>query len=243
MRPPPIRTALSRSRHVEKRVIKSAGGVVSAQNAVAAEIGAEILRAGGDAVDAAVAVSFAMGVLEPWMSGPVGGGAALHWRADTGEATAINFGMRSPAGLDPALYPLSGEGVAGDLFPWKRVVGDRNLYGATAVAVPGTVAGLAETHARWGRMPWSELVAPAVAEARAGMTVDWYAQLVIASVARELARDPGSAALFLDEGVWPKGSGWTAVPGVRLDQSRMADSLDQIARHGAGALHGGDLGA
>ncbi|MBD3679452.1 MAG: gamma-glutamyltransferase [Rhodobacteraceae bacterium] len=236
-------SALSRTRETRKTVIETAGGVVSAQNAVAARIGADVLRAGGDAVDAAVAVSFAMGVLEPWMSGPAGGGAAVHWRADTGEATAINFGMRSPVGLRVEDYPLSGEGVAGDLFPWQRVVEDRNLHGATAVAVPGTVAGVEAAHQRWGRMPWAELVAPAIAAARQGMAVDWYASLVIGSVARELARDADAAALFLDEGTWPKASGWTAVPNCRLDQSTMADSLDCISRDGAKALHGGDLGA
>ena len=67
------------------------------------------------------------------------------------------------------------------------------------------------------------------------------AALIIASTARELARDPDAAALFLDDGTWPKGSGWTAIPENRLDQSRMADSLDAIARGGARAFHEGDL--
>ena len=65
-------------------VTASAGGVVAAQHVLAAEAGAEVLAAGGDAVDAAVAVSFAIGVLEPWMSGPFGGGAMMLWRAGRG---------------------------------------------------------------------------------------------------------------------------------------------------------------
>ncbi|MFU1479302.1 gamma-glutamyltransferase [Roseovarius sp. C7] len=233
--------ALSSSQHTTKHVIETKGGVVASQHRLAAEAGAEVLRAGGDAVDAAVACSFVVGVLEPWMSGPAGGGAAVHWRADTGEATAINFGMRSPKGLRVEDFPLSGEGKAGDLFPWERVTGDRNVQGATAVAVPGTVDGLGQAHERWGRMPWAELVAPAVDHARQGMLVDWYAALIIASTARELAKDADAAALFLDDGQWPKGSGWTAIPDNRLDQSRMADSLDQVARGGARAFHEGDL--
>lgn len=234
-------SALSQTQITRKYVIETAGGVVASQHRQAAEAGAAVLRAGGDAVDAAVATSFVVGVLEPWMSGPAGGGAAVHWRADTGEAVAINFGMRSPKGLDLANYPLSGDGKAGDLFPWERVVDDRNVEGATAIAVPGTVDGIGQAHARWGRMPWAELLAPAIAHAKEGMLVDWYAALMIASTARNLARDPDAAALFLDDGVWPKGSGWTAVPDNRLDQSRMADSLAHIAQHGPRAFYEGDL--
>ena len=234
--------ALSRTQETRKHVVETEGGVVASQHRLAAEAGADVLRAGGDAVDAAVATSFVLGVLEPWMSGPAGGGAALHWRADTGEATAVNFGMRSPAALDPADYPLVGEGVAGDLFPWERVRDDRNVQGATAVAVPGTVDGVGLAHARWGRMPWAELVAPAVAHARRGMLVDWYAALLIASTTRELAKDPDAAALFLLDGQWPPVSGWTALAETRLDQGRMADTLDTVARDGARAFHDGDVG-
>ncbi|MEP3578300.1 MAG: gamma-glutamyltransferase, partial [Sulfitobacter sp.] len=73
--------------------------------------------------------------------------------------------------------------------------------------------------------------------------VDWYAALVIASCTRELAKDADAAAVFLEDGQWPTISGWTALAEKRLDQSRMADSLDQIARHGARTLYDGDLGA
>lgn len=234
-------SALSRTQHTRKHVIETAGGVVASQHRQAAEAGAEVLRAGGDAVDAAVATSFVVGVLEPWMSGPAGGGAAIHWRADTGEAVAINFGMRSPKGLNVSNYPLSGDGKAGDLFPWERVVDDRNVEGATAIAVPGTVDGLGQAHARWGRMPWADLLTPAIAHAREGMLVDWYAALLIASTARNLARDPDAAAMFLDDGIWPKGSGWTAIPDNRLDQNGMADSLAHMAQAGARSFYEGDL--
>ena len=234
-------SALSKTQETRKHVIETSGGVVAAQHRLAAEAGAEVLRAGGDAVDAAVATSFAIGVLEPWMSGPAGGGAAVHWRAETGEAVAINFGMRSPRGLKVADYPLSREGKAGDLFPWERVVDDRNVEGATAIAVPGTVDGIGQAHARWGRMPWAELLAPAIAHAREGMLVDWYAALLIASTARNLAKDPEAAALFLDDGVWPKGSGWTAIPDNRLDQSAMAGTLEALAAGGPRAFYEGDV--
>lgn len=234
--------ALSRTQTVTKTVIETDGGVVAAQNSLAAEVGAEVLRAGGDAVDAAVATSFAIGVLEPWMSGPAGGGAMMLWRADEGHAVALNHGMRAPKALKVEDYPLSGRGVAGDLFPWEQVVNDRNVQGATAVAVPGVVDGLGKAHERWGKMPWAELLAPAVSHAKRGMLVDWYAGLCIASTTRELAKDPDAAAMFLVDGQWPNMGAWTALNETRLDQSRMADSLDAIAQGGARALYDGDVG-
>lgn len=234
-------STLSKTQETRKHVIETSGGVVAAQNRLAAEAGAEILRAGGDAVDAAVATSFAIGVLEPWMSGPAGGGAALHWRADSSEAVAINFGMRSPKKLNVAHYPLTGKGKAGDLFPWEQVVDDRNVESASAIAVPGTVDGVGKAHARWGRMPWSDLLAPAIQHARDGLLVDWYAALMIASTARNLAKDADAAELFLDDGIWPKGSGWTAIPNNRLNQSTMASTLEVLANDGARAFYRGDL--
>ncbi|SDY58229.1 gamma-glutamyltransferase [Citreimonas salinaria] len=234
---------LSRSMQIRKTVIETEHGVVAAQHRLAAVAGAEVLAAGGDAVDAAVATSFVIGVLEPWMSGPAGGGATMLWRADKGRALALNHGMRAPAALDPADYPLSGQGAASDLFPWEHVVDDRNVQGATAIAVPGVVDGLGQAHARFGRMPWAELLSPAIDHAKRGMLVDWFASLVIASCTRQLADDSDAAALFLEDGQWPMISGWTALADKRLDQSRMADSLDQIARHGARTLYDGDLGA
>lgn len=234
---------LSRSQTTRKIVTAHRGGVVAAQHRRAAEIGAEVLGQGGDAVDAAVAVSFALGVVEPWMSGPAGGGAMMIWRAETGAAHAVNFGMRAPAGLDPADYPLAGTGRAGDLFPWEAVAGDRNVEGAMAVAVPGTVDGVGRAHDRFGTMPWSELVAPAVAVAREGVEVDWYTGLVIASAARSLARDADAAALFLEDGQWPPVGAWTRANDSWLRLERMADTLETLAREGYRSFFEGDIGA
>ncbi|MCQ0093252.1 gamma-glutamyltransferase family protein [Roseovarius sp. M141] len=236
-------SSLSRSMHTSKTVIETKGGVVASQHRLAAEAGAQVLRAGGDAVDAAVATSFVVGVLEPWMSGPAGGGAMMLWRAGEEKAVAVNHGMRAPGGLRVEDFPLSGAGVAGDLFPWEHVTGDVNVQGAKAIAVPGVVDGLGQVHKQFGRMPWADLLAPAIAHAREGMLVDWYAALIIASTTRALAEDTDAAALFLEDGQWPTISGWTALAEKRLDQSRMADSLDIIARDGSRALYDGDVGA
>jgi gamma-glutamyltranspeptidase/glutathione hydrolase len=231
----------SDSQVVRKRVLATRGGVVAAQHKRAAEVGAAILEAGGDAVDAAVATSFALGVVEPWMSGVAAGGCMLVWRAGEGRPTVIDYGMRSPAALDPADYPIVG-GHAADLFAWPRVKDDRNVQGATAVAVPGVVAGMSAAHERFGRMPWRELIAPAVRLAEEGALLDWFAGLQIASAAKALAADADAAALFLEERRWVPLAGWTALTEKRLDQRRLARTLDAIAREGAKALYGGDVG-
>ncbi len=237
-------SSFSRSQSVRKPGVTAVcGGVVASQHVLAAETGAEVLAAGGDAVDAAVAVSFALGVLEPWMSGPLGGGGAMIWRAEEEKAYALRFGMRSSASLDPGFYPLSGQGTASDLFPWKAVVDDRNVVGAGAIAVPGVVSGVGKAHARFGKLPWADLVLPAVDHARRGLHVDWYASLIIGSCTRELARDADAANLFLDEGTWPKAAGWTALSDIRLDQSRQADTLARIAEAGADDFYTGDVAA
>lgn len=225
---------------LRKPAVSGAGGVVASQHRQASGIGAEILRAGGNACDAAVAVSFALGVLEPWMSGPFGGGALMVAPAG-GPVEALYYGMRAPQRLDPADYPLATDGHASDLFPWKAVEGDRNVHGPLAVAVPGTVAGIAALHDRHGRMPWAELLQPAIDCARQGMLIDWYAGLMIASRAEALSRDPDAAAMFLEAGTWPRMGGWTALSEMRVAMSAMADTLQHLASAGADDFYRGDL--
>lgn len=231
----------STTQTVRKQVIPTRGGIVAAQHRKAAEVGAAILEAGGDAIDAAVATSFAVGVVEPWMSGPAGGGCMMIWREAEQRAHTLFFGMRSPKSLDPADYPLDGSGRSSDLFPWPSVKEDRNVQGATAIAVPGTVAGMELAHRLFGRVDWKELLAPAGKLAREGLLIDWYASLLIASSTRALSKDPDAARLFLEDGQWPTIAGWTALSEKRLDQSRLAETLEWLAREGARDFYEGDI--
>lgn len=232
----------SRSQIVRKTVTRSSGGVVAAQHRKAAQVGARVLAEGGNAIDAAVATSFAIGVVEPWMSGPGGGGYMVVRRPGEDVASVVEFPMRSPTGLDPADYPLSG-GVAGDLFPWPAVVEDRNVLGATAIAVPGLVAGMATALETFGTKPWGDLLAPAAALAKEGLLVDWYAQLVISGAAPQLARFPASRAMFLDAEGFPKASAWTALASLRCDQSAMAATLRRLAAAGPEDFYEGETAA
>lgn len=231
----------SHSQVVRKTVVAGRGGVVAAQHRRAAEVGAAVLEAGGDAVDAAVATSFAIGVVEPWMSGPAAGGCMLLWRAGEQRAEVVDYGMRSPLALRPADYPLTGDGRVADLFPWPAVVGDRNVQGATAVAVPGVVAGMALAHQRFGRMPWRELVLPAARLAEQGLIADWYSGLLTASAARALSLDADAAAMFLDDGRFPILGHWTTNEELHLDQRTFARTLAQIADEGADTFYRGDI--
>jgi gamma-glutamyltranspeptidase/glutathione hydrolase len=226
---------------VRKVVIPTRGGVVAAQHRRAAEIGAAALEAGGDAIDAAVATSFALGVVEPWMSGCAAGGAMTLWRASERKAYTIDYGMRSPRALDPAHYPLAGTGKSSDLFPWEAVKDDRNVFGATAIAVPGVIGGMGLAHERFGRLPWRDLVAPASRLADEGLLVDWYSGLIMASNARMLAQDPDAAAMFLDDGRWPIIGTWTALTERHLDQKALARTLMRIAEAGPREFYAGDV--
>src|SRR3546814_11736050 len=97
---------LSRSLRFTKEAVRSAHGVVAAQNQKAADIGAAVLRTGGNAVDAAVATAFALGALEPWMSGIGGCGYMMVWDAKKQAGHVVAFGVVSAAALAPADYPL-----------------------------------------------------------------------------------------------------------------------------------------
>ncbi|MCY4206780.1 MAG: gamma-glutamyltransferase [Roseovarius sp.] len=232
--------ALSTGQITRKPAVHGAGGVVVSQNRIASEIGAQVLRDGGNAVDAAVSMSFALGVVEPWMSGIGGGGYMILRRSGDAGGQVVDFGMRSPAGLRVDDYPVVG-GASNDLFPWPVVRDNANVFGARAVAIPGVVAGMGLAHDTFCTRPWAELLAPAIAEARAGLLVDWYCQLALASAAPQLAQYPGSRAAFLDANGFPKASAWTALSQTRCDLSPLADTLEGLAQDGPDCFYRGAL--
>src|SRR5258708_27198402 len=128
---------------------RSGRGVVASQHRLAAEVGAEMLAAGANAVDAAVAAGFALAAVEPWNSGLGGIGYMLVYLAKENRVKVVDFGPVSPRSLDPADFPLSA-GFAGDLFAWPAVKADRNVHGALSFAVPGGVDGPGPALRRFG---------------------------------------------------------------------------------------------
>ena len=231
-------SAFAETTRIAKFAVHGKRGVVAAQNRKAAAVGAEILAAGGDAVDAAIATSLALSATEPWMSGLGGGAAMLVYRADTGRTRAIDGGMVAPLALDPAAYPLTGE-LAGDLFGWPAVQDDRNLKGPMSFAVPGGLAALGLAHQQFGRMPFAELVAPAQQLAAQGLEIDWYAALLIATAARDLRDFEPSREVYLADGLPPVPSPTGA--DTRLVLQGLEASLGLVAAEGTDTLYRGGL--
>src|SRR5438067_4363369 len=181
---------------VRKPTAVSRGGVVAAQNGVAAGVGADVLAAGGSAVDAVVATAFALSVREPWNSGLGGIGFMVVHPPGSTRAEIVDFGPVAPRGLDSSAYKLTGD-TASDLFTWPQVEGDRNVHGPLSFAVPAAVRGYALALERFGRTPWRDLVAPAIALAKQGLPVDWYVTLKVATEAETLRRYDETRRIYL----------------------------------------------
>jgi gamma-glutamyltranspeptidase/glutathione hydrolase len=226
---------------IRKPAIRAKGGIVAAQSRQAAEVGADVLAAGGDCVDAVIATGFALGVVEPWMNGLGGGGAMVLYRAREDRTEVIDYGMRAPESLDVGDYPLAGSGTASDIFPWPRVKDDRNLHGPGSIAVPGMVAGLEEAHRRYAKLSWKELLAPSARLAGDGLLVDWWTTLMISSSAKDLRRYGASEAAYLIDGL-PPNAQWGIRSTVRLPQHALKATLEHLAAKGPRDFYQGDIG-
>ena len=217
----------------------AARGMVVAEHPLGAEVGAGILARGGNAVDAAVATAFAMPVVEPFMSTLAGGGSFLIHMARRGETVAIDANVEAPARAHEHCYEL-GEGVSDDLFPWRRVVGDANVFGPRAVAIPGSVAGLCLALRRYGTMALADVLAPAIRLAEEGFVPDWYVAQTISLYTRELRAFPETARTYLRDGqdiYRPPAS----QDGDLLRQPDLGRSLRLIAKEGPDAFYRGAI--
>ncbi len=190
--------SLTRQQKITKQAVRGKG-VVVAQNCRAAEVGADILRKGGNAIDAAVATGMAIGALEPWMSGIGGVGFMTIWSAKEGRAWTVDYGPISAGKLDVSHYKIVGPGPANP-FAWPDILNQNNEVGYHSIAVPGMVAGLGKALERFGTLKWKDVLAPGVALAERGMELDWYMQVMIANGAADLAKFPASKASYLPDG-------------------------------------------
>ena len=228
--------------------IESGGGMVAAQEAQAAAVGAAILRRGGNAGDAAVASSFALAVTLPQAGNLGGGGFLVLWlprsgRISTcraaaraasppeaialgrGEAIALNFREAAPQAAGPQLF----------LNPDGSVNRDRALRSLLATAVPGTVAGLTQVQARYGCLPLEVVMQPAIELAQRGFPVGAELSASLAAAAPLLKADPSSARQFFR----PDGRPFSA--GQVWRQPQLAASLRCIAEQGANCFYRGRL--
>ena len=223
---------------LRKPAVESSAGLVASQHHLASDVGAKVLAEGGNAIDAAVAASFAIGAVEPWMSGMGGGGHLLYRAAASGTVHCLSFGMVAPLAVDPADYPLV-PGTDADLFAWPAVVDDRNVKGPHSIAVPGHVAGMALALESFGTRSWSESLAPAIALAEEGMAIDWYATLKIVSNAADLARFPESRDTFLPGGVVPVADWASPLPQIKL--GKLAQTLRRLSEAGPDDFYRGQI--
>lgn len=206
--------------------LESKRGVVACVERRAAEIGAAVLAEGGNAVDAAVAVAFALAVTYPEAGNLGGGGFMLVALAD-GRTAAIDYRETAPRRADERLF-LDANGA---------VDSQRREFGHHAVGVPGTVAGLAEAHRLFGTRPWTELVAPARRLAADGLVVQPALAAGLAEYAVDLARFAASRAQFLHADGTPYDVGETLV------QADLANTLRWIEEGGAAPFYDGPIAA
>jgi gamma-glutamyltranspeptidase/glutathione hydrolase len=209
------------------QAVTAKNGMVVAQEAHAARIGRDVLQRGGNAVDAAVATGFALAVTYPRAGNIGGGGFMVIHLAEGDRDIAIDYRETAPAATTRETY-LDARGAAD---PTKsRDIG-------LAIGVPGTVAGLALAHRKYGsgKFTLAQLIAPAVALARNGIAVENDVADSLPSAQKRLAQWPSSAKIFLR----PDGS--VLGPGDRLVQTDLAATLDAIARDGPRAFYDGPI--
>ena len=217
----PITTALAAS----PTPVGTEHGMVVSAHRLASKAGVDVLKSGGNAVDAAIAVAYALAVTFP-EAGNLGGGGFMTIRFHDGRTAFIDFRETAPAAASATMYL----GANGDPVP------ERSRRGYLAVGVPGTVAGLELARIRYGTRPRAGLMASAIRLARDGFVLDQGDADMLAEAADEFRKDAPSAAIFLDHG-----EPWKA--GERLVQRDLAYSLSLIARSGPSAFYDGPIAA
>ena len=213
-----------------KQPASGSRGMVVSNHPLASAAGAEMLAAGGNAIDAAIATLFTLTVVEPMMVGIIGGGMA-HIRLSDGSHRFIDGQSTVPAAVQPDTY-RSKPGSAHDVFD---TVDNENLNGPKAVAVPGSLKAWCETLRRFGTMSLADVMQPAIRHASRGYLVTPYLHECISESANEMLKDKPISAIFLPNGTPLKA-------GARVVQSEYAETLGYIAEHGEAALYQGPLG-
>ncbi|HJS56707.1 MAG TPA: gamma-glutamyltransferase, partial [Vicinamibacteria bacterium] len=201
--------------------VRASGGMVATENGIAAGVGADVLRQGGNAVDAAIATAFAMAVTHP-TAGNVGGGGFLVFRSAEGEAAAYDFRETAPAAASPTMFLKDGR--------YDAALHHESLF---AVGVPGTVAGLHMAWSERGTRPWKGLLQPAIGLARDGFVVSDGLARSLLEVREDFAKHPPTLAQFSRDGR-------PLAAGDVLKQEDLARTLERIAERGRDGFYRGE---
>lgn len=207
------------------RVALGTHGAVASQEANATDVGLDVLKKGGSAVDAAIAVGFALAVTHP-SAGNVGGGGFMVVRTADGKTFALDYREMAPRAATRDMY------LGKDGKPTKE-----SLDGPKAAGIPGTVAGLWAAHQKLGKLPWKDLVAPAVRLAKEGFALDPVTAEDLARATKKMRElgYAGTAALF------EKADGGALAAGDKLIQPDLARTLQAIADQGPKGFYEGPL--
>jgi len=203
--------------------VEAADGMAVSSQRDASKAGAEILAAGGNAVDAAVAVGYALAVVHP-CCGNIGGGGFATIHLANGKNTFINFREKAPAGASANMY-LDADG---------NVVPGLSIHGYKAIGVPGTVMGMEKMLKEYGTMTRAQVMAPAIKLADEGYVLQDGDARGYAFAAKAFAAQPNVAAIFLNNG-----QEWKA--GERLSQKQLATTLKEISAQGPDVFYKGDI--
>ena len=209
-------------------------GAVATAHPIAAQVGVDILKSGGNAVDAALATGFCLNVIEPWNSSIAGHGQMIVHMAAEGRSVAIDYGHRAPKAATADMFRVTGQTVVGNGI--YDVEDSANAVGHQSVGVPGVTAGMCRAHEMFGALSLEQVLEPAIHYAREGFEVDPTACLMIARAMPNLVRFGEAANIFLSDGFPPP-------PGARIVQRDLADTLERIGREGKDALHRGEIAA
>lgn len=225
-----------------KTEARARSGMVTAEHPLAAEAGVEILQDGGNAVDAAVATAFAMGVVEPFTSG-IGGIAGMVIRRADGTMTSIDAGTRAPKGARADMFELVGGGARAGMYLWPAVKDNANFEGPLSVGVPGQPAALCLALERYGTLPLARVLEPAIRLARDGFEVDWYVSLSLAMHYERLGKAGDAKNIYFRPSGAPLRPPIGTEPSDKLVQRDLASSLEAIAKDGPRVLYEGELGS
>ncbi|CNJ50515.1 gamma-glutamyltransferase [Yersinia rohdei] len=204
--------------------VEAKNGMVVTSQYLASQVGADILKMGGNAVDAAVAVGYAQAVVNP-CCGNIGGGGFMTIHLADGTDTFINFRETAPAAASADMY-LDKEG---------KVTKDASLYGYLAAGVPGTVLGLDNAQSKYGKLTRQQVMAPAIKLAREGFVLTRADTDILDTTVKRFRQDPESARIFLRQ------NGDALQPGDRLIQSDLAETLTAISENGPDAFYQGKI--
>ncbi|MBE9603698.1 gamma-glutamyltransferase [Acetobacteraceae bacterium H6797] len=217
----------------EKQPARGSRGMVVSNHPLATSAGAEMLAAGGNAVDAAIATLFTLTVVEPMMVGILGGGVA-QLRLPDGQHVIVDGFSTAPAAAREDMYRVV-EGPAGGPGGSLPTEGNANVVGALAIATPGNTLSWCEILRRYGSLPLADILAPAIRHAERGFAVTPYLADCIQDAAGDFAKNPAIAAVFMPGGTPLKA-------GDRLINADYAETLKALAAQGPGLIHGGPLG-